>query len=57
MTHTIPRGNWHLALIDAIKNAQDGDTIECHTEAMQQLAEKAKQRMCPQKSFIFTLED
>jgi len=57
MIHTIPRGNWHLALAACIASAAHGDTIICHTAAMQALAERARQRMCPEKMLFFARED
>lgn len=46
MKHTIPHGNWHMALARIIEQANDGDIVVCHT------AEVAKSRMCPNKLLI-----
>ncbi len=40
-------------LPNAITFAQDGDTIECRTETMRELAERAHARMCPDKRLAF----
>ena len=57
MKHEIPRSNWPTALAEAIENADDGDTIVCHNEDMAQLAERARQRMCPKKTLMFEIDD
>ena len=44
-TIVIPKVNWHIALADAIKTAEAGDTIVVHSDAMRNLAESAKERM------------
>lgn len=41
----IPRVNWHIALAEAIRTAQPGDTILVHSEAMKGLAQSAMKRM------------
>jgi hypothetical protein len=46
----IPARNWPMALADAIDQAQDGDTIQVHNWAMQELAETARQRKCLRNS-------
>ena len=56
MRHTIPAGNWPTALVDTIESAQDGDVIVVHTAAMQELAEGARQRMCPHKKLVFEVQ-
>ena len=56
MEYIIPRVDGHLALADAIEQAENGDTIVCLSEAMQSLGEKARMRMCPEKNVLFTLE-
>ncbi len=47
MRHTIPIGNWTMALADAIESAKDGDVIVVHNAAMKELAEGAYSRMFP----------
>lgn len=32
----IPAGNWHMALVDAIKDAKDGDVIVVKSDAQRQ---------------------
>lgn len=54
--HTLPAANWHMALANAIEAAQDDDTIVCHSEAMAELAEEARQRLCPSKRLVFEVE-
>ena len=49
---TIPTVNWTSALVNAIESAEGGEVIEVHTIAMQELAERALARMCPDKSLI-----
>lgn len=56
MRHTIPAGNWTRALAAKIEQAQDGDEIVVHNEDMKELAESAKQRMCPNKRLVFVVE-
>lgn len=56
MRHTIPTCNWPTALVDTIESAQDGDVIIVHTAAMQDLAEGARQRMCPHKNLVFEVQ-
>lgn len=56
MKHTIPRKSWASALADALESAQDGDTIEIHNETMQELAERAHQRMYPDKELVFEIK-
>ena len=55
--YTIPIGNWHMALADAIEQAEDGDIIEVHEQAMKELGERAKTRMCPDKKIEFVILD
>jgi len=56
MRYEIPTSNWHTALADAIEDAADGDTIVCHSEAMELLADSARARMCPEKLLVFEVE-
>lgn len=44
-THKIPSVNWHIALVQTIRTAAEGDTIVVHSERMKELAEGAMQRM------------
>jgi len=53
MKHVIPARNWTTALADAIESADEYDVIEVHSDAMWELAERARQRMCPDKYLIF----
>lgn len=55
--YTVPHNNWHMALADIIETAKDGDTIICHSDAMAELAERARTRMCPEKQLTFTTEE
>jgi len=57
--HKIPYANWTSHLARLIDTAADGDTIQVHTEAMQELAEMARERMCPEKklNFIIVADD
>lgn len=55
MKHTIHFGNWHIALADAIEAADDGDVIIVHNEAMKELAEGARESMCPDKQLSFEI--
>lgn len=57
MTITIPRTNWTMALADAIRDACDGDVIVVHNDDMRELGERAKGRMCPNKTLTFQVED
>ncbi len=52
----IPLGNWHMALADAIKDAQNGDVIIVKTEAQVELGGRAKERMCPDKEIMFEIK-
>lgn len=57
MRYTIPTRSWTLMLWVAIAAAQDGDVIEVHNDAMQELAERARLRMCPDKNLTFEIEE
>ncbi len=46
-----------MALAATIKNADDGDTIFCHSDGMRQMAERAHARMCPDKTLVFKAGD
>lgn len=37
-TWRFPSGGWNMSLLDAIEQAQDGDTIAVHSGAMKELA-------------------
>lgn len=52
----IPRRNWNNELANAIENSSNGDVIVCHSQEMMELAERAKERMCPDKIISFELE-
>lgn len=45
----------HLA--NAIREANPGDVIVVHTDAMKEMGERAHARMCPDKDIIFRVED
>ena len=55
MRHLIPRRDWHMKLAEAIQKASEGDTIVCFDEEMQELGERARLRMCPDKPLKFKL--
>jgi len=54
-THYITASNWHMALADAIEQAEDGDTIVVHNPSMKELAERVLGRMCPGKKIFFQM--
>ncbi len=54
--HRIPVENWHMALADTIRTAAADDTIVCRTKAMMELAIRARDRLCPNKSLLFVCE-
>jgi len=56
MQYVIPAGGWVSRLADAIENAEAGDSIVVRSEAMLELAERARSRMCPEKQITFILE-
>lgn len=41
----IPKGNWHMGLIDAIERALPKQVIVCNSNAMKELALRAIERM------------
>ena len=45
LTFIIPQINWTFALVDAIKQSEDGDTIVVDTLARQELVIRAAARM------------
>jgi hypothetical protein len=55
--HTVPVGNWHTALAALIREAASGDEIVVHNEAQRELAQRAKARMCPEKTLTFSIEE
>ena len=55
MKHTVPSANWTVTLADLIGVARDGDTIEVHNESMKILAQRAHERMCPEKKLTFVV--
>lgn len=57
MKHTVPAANWTTFLAEFIRTAEDGDTIEVHTEAMRELAHRAHWRMCPEKNLTFVVQE
>ena len=54
-THKVPHNNWTMGLADAIEKAMPGDTIECHTDAMAELGEIARGRLCGWKEISFVV--
>lgn len=56
MIHTIPSRNWTTALADTFEQCKNGDTIIVHTDAMQELAQRAHVRMCQDKEVIFAVK-
>lgn len=56
MKHIVSGGNWHMQLADVIESAQDGDTIAVPSEAVAELGEMARERMCPNKELTFIVE-
>ena len=55
MRHEIPRASWPVALREAIEKVSDGDIILCHSEPMQELGQRAHERMCPEKRLTFEI--
>ena len=53
----IPSSNWPTALWAAIDCSVDGDIIVILNEAMRELGEEAKERMCPNKEITFEVRD
>lgn len=45
-----------MQLADVIESAQDGDTIAVPSEAVAELGEMARERMCPNKELTFIVE-
>lgn len=56
MRHEIPRGNWTAHLASAIKQAQPGDTIVCHSPEMGWMGRRAAERL-RREGLRFELED
>lgn len=56
-TIVINRVNWPVKLADAVRDSQDGDVIQVATEAMRELGERAKARMCPDKNIAIVLTE
>ena len=57
MRYDVPAKNWTMVLADFIEQTQDGDVIVIASEAAKELAEKAKNRMCPEKKISFKIRD
>ncbi len=55
MRIVIPSSNPFAALADAIEVSKDGDVIEVDSQEMKELAEDAKERMCPAKQIAFAI--
>jgi len=53
MEHTVPATNWHIELERLLQESEEGDTIIVRSKAMQELAEIARIRMCPDKTLVF----
>jgi hypothetical protein len=56
MRHEIPVTNWASHLAAATRQAEDGDTIVCHTPNMVEFARRAQGRMCPTKIIIWEIQ-
>lgn len=46
---------WTTQLPTLIRNARDGDIIECFSTASKELAERAHKRMCPNKKLTIII--
>ena len=56
MQYIVSTGDSARALADLIRKAQAGDVIVMRSEAMKDLAERAKAMMCPEKHIVFKVE-
>lgn len=57
MRHNIPnQPDWHARLADILGYSHPGDTIVCFSDSVKALAERAHQRMCPDKFLTFDVE-
>ena len=56
-THSFPKQNWVSALPEAIRVAENGDRIMVHSETMQELGERALDRMGLDKKLSFVIEE
>lgn len=56
MRYEIHKHDWPAKLADTVGLATDGDTIVCYSQAMIELGERARVRMCPRKVLVFELE-
>lgn len=52
----IPVGDWLMKLCDALETSNNDDEIIVKTQAIKELAEMAKERICPDKNIIFIIE-
>ena len=57
MIYEVPDKNWTMALADFIEQAQDGDVIVIASEAARELAQRAKNRMWPEKKIKFEVNE
>lgn len=57
MIHKLPHADWHIALGDSIKSAQNGDTIIVHNQAQKRLGELAVKDMRPNTEIYFEIEE
>jgi vacuolar-type H+-ATPase subunit F/Vma7 len=57
MIYRIPDVDWPKNLANSLKNSRDADVILVSTEAQKELAERAKERMCPEKKLIIQKEE
>lgn len=56
MTHRISEKNWSTELAKILRESHDGDLILVATPSQKVLAERAKQRLCPQKRITIQTE-
>lgn len=55
MIHIIPKDNWATVVSDIVENAEQGDTIVCHTVEMLYLAVRAHARLHLSKHIIWEI--
>lgn len=57
MRHKLPLVDWMTALVEAVQESEDGDTIICSNVNVRELAERARKRMCPSKTLVYEVEE
>ena len=57
MKYILESKNWTTALAILIAQCEDGDEIVFGSDNIKQVGERAKNRMCPEKSVTFSVED